>query len=111
MQPFGSGGFGGQTQKRLEAQKKFEAQQKFEAEWREAYKNIIHEARDLEKVLHNDVKECAQLAFGEKKTDSGSRAFVRAVFAFIEGGLYSLKRIALFVGTQQNLFTTAELAL
>jgi len=105
MKPVGAGGFGRQRQERLKAQKKLEA------EWREAYANIIREAMALENVLHNDVKECTRLAFGPKKTDSGSRAFVRAVFAFIEGGLYSLKRIALYVGTQQNLFTTSELAL
>jgi hypothetical protein len=49
--------------------------------------------------------------FGKGDTDRARRAFVRAVFALIEGGIFALRQIALHLGTQWHTFTPAELVL
>ncbi len=52
------------------------------------------------------------MAFGEERTQSGSRAFVRAVFALIEGGVFGLKQVAITLSEHgQGQFSEAEMAM
>ena len=53
----------------------------------------LHQA--MEDVLRQDLLDCEKLAKGDNKTDSGKRAFVRSVFAMIEGSVFNLKQMAL----------------
>jgi hypothetical protein len=73
---------------------------------------IMTEVEAMEKILRNDILECAKLISGDDKTDCGNRTFVRAVFALIEGGIYGLKQVALQLSKHdRGNFTPAEISL
>jgi hypothetical protein len=60
------------------------------------HEQLLARVRAPRKLLNEDLEECQALALGKNKTDAGERAFVRAVFALIEGGVFGIKQVALF---------------
>lgn len=74
------------------------------------YREQLAKLQEMGGILQKDLLDCAKLAMGEGKTDSGSRSFVRAVFALIEGGVFNLKQIALKLSEHgKGNFSKAEL--
>ncbi len=88
-----------------------EAQAAREAERLQAYHKFIHELVSLERTLKGDVKAYEKLVFSKATSQTACRAYVRAVFALIEGGIFGLRQLALNFGKQSNTLTPAEFGL
>ena len=84
---------------------------KLKAEFEDLAKHF-KKINEMEDILMQDVVTCAELAEGIDKTDSGSRSFVRSVFAMIEGCVFNLKQTALTLSKHgRGGFIQAELVM
>jgi hypothetical protein len=78
----------------------------------QTYSQQLDLHNQMEEVLREDLLDCEKLASGKDKTNSGSRSFVRAVFALIEGSVFNLKQIALALSKHgKGSFSQAELVM
>ena len=82
-----------------------------EAERLQAYRKFVEELANLERTLRGDVNGYEKLVFKKGATQTSCRAYVRAVFALIEGGMFALRQLALNFGQQSNKLTPAEYGL
>jgi hypothetical protein len=81
-----------------------------------ALQNAVNELRELFQLLHQDVATCLKMVQQERTTNKVDlfwrRAYVRSVFAFIEGVTYRMKRLALEEKDKSKVdFSPAEIAL
>jgi len=78
----------------------------------ETYSQQLDLHDKMEDILRQDLLDCENLISVDKKTDSGARSFVRAVFALIEGSVFNLKQIALALSKHgKGGFSQAELVM
>src|SRR5437773_6650809 len=101
-----SGGFGKDQRRREFAERREQTKQEFLE-----HQQLLARVSALRDTLIEDLKACEALAFGNCKTESGGRAFVRAVFALIEGGVFGLKQIALHSPMGKDKFSQSEITL
>ncbi|MCG8351874.1 MAG: hypothetical protein MI924_29260 [Chloroflexales bacterium] len=81
-----------------------------------AMQNAVNELRELFQLLHQDVATCLTMVQQERTTNKVDlfwrRAYVRSVFAFIEGVTYRMKRLAFEEKDKSQVdFSPAEIAL
>src|SRR2546421_5319446 len=70
----------------------------------------LAELQEIQEVLFSDVKACTE-TLSMQSSAFGRRAYVRAMFAYVEGTIFSLKQVALIDADEAGInLTRAELS-